>query len=85
MNNTRIVGYEGRCPICGSSDGIIVKGEDSLYRNVCRVLGCPCYYKPAPAEGFTFKEDCENPFETDYLKSGTVTVGEYLNGRKPMP
>lgn len=81
MNDAAIVGYEGCCPVCGSSDGMIVKGTDGKYRNICRVINCRCYYIPAPEVGFDKKEDCENPYETDYLKAGTVTVGEYI-GKK---
>lgn len=44
-------------------------------------LNCRCFYTPAPAVGFDSVEDCRNPYESDYLKSGPVTVGEYLNGR----
>lgn len=81
MEDNGIVGYEGCCPVCGSSDGMIVQGKDGKYRNICRFLNCRCFYTPAPAVGFDTKEDCENPYETEYLKSGTVTAGEYLNGR----
>lgn len=81
MEDMGIVGYEGCCPVCGSSDGMIVKGQDGKYRNICRFLNCRCFYIPAPAIGFDTVEDCKNPYETDYLKAGTVTVGEYLKGR----
>ena len=76
-----IVDYNGVCPICGSSDGMIVKGKDGLYRNICRVMGCDAHYHPAPAIGFKTEDDCRHPFDTDYLK-GDVTIGEYLTGKK---
>ena len=76
-----VVGFNGVCPLCGSSDGMIIKGNDDRYRNMCRVLGCKAWYIPAPAVGFEKENDCREPFETDYLKSETVTIGEYI-GRK---
>lgn len=71
---SEIVGYDGACPICYSGDGTIIKGEDGRFRNMCRVMGCPAMYVHAPAVGFDTAEDCRNPFDTDYLKSGSVTV-----------
>lgn len=78
-------GYEGKCPLCGSGDGTIIEGPDGRFRNICRVRGCPLWYKPAPAVGFDTADDCRNPFETEYLKHGTVTVGEYMTGKKEEP
>lgn len=40
-------GYDGKCPICGSTDGMIGKGHDGKFRNMCRVMGCPAFYIPA--------------------------------------
>ena len=75
-------GHDGRCPVCGSGDGTIIKGADGRFRNMCRVMGCPLFYCPAPAIGFDTADDCRDPFETEYLKAGTVTVEEYKTGRK---
>lgn len=75
-----IVDYDGVCPICGSKDGIIIRGKDRRYRNLCVVMGCPAMYRPSPAVGFDSEEDCRNPFDTEYLKSGTVSVQEYIAG-----
>lgn len=74
---TGAVGYDGKCPLCGSSDGTIIQGPDGKYRNLCRVMGCPGFYRPAPAVGFDKADDCRNPFETEYVKNG-VRVSEYL-------
>ena len=75
-------GYDGKCPVCGSSDGTIIQGIDGRFRNMCRFMGCPLFYWPAPAVGFDTADDCRNPFETEYLAKGTVTVGEYKTGKK---
>lgn len=77
-----ITGYDGVCPICGSRDGTIIFGQDGRYRNICRVMGCPAMYCPSPAVGFDSADDCRNPFETEYLKSGEVTVENYIYGKK---
>ena len=81
-NEKEFAGYDGKCPICGSGDGLIIEGKDGRFRNMCRVMGCPLWYKLAPAVGFDTEDDCRNPFETEYLKHGTVTVGEYMAGEK---
>lgn len=81
-NEKNIVAFDGHCPVCGSRDGLIVQGPDGRFRNVCRVMRCPLMYIPAPAVGFDTADDCRNPFETEYLKSGTVSVGEYKTGIK---
>lgn len=75
-----IVAYNGVCPICGSTDGTIFRGEDGRFRNICRVLGCPAHYKHAPYVGYDTEDDCRHPFESNYLKDGTVTFAEYLMG-----
>lgn len=75
------VGYDGKCPLCGSTDGTILQGADGRYRNMCRVMGCPAFYRPTPAVGFDSADDCRNPFESEYVKRG-VRVSEYLNGEK---
>lgn len=77
------VDYDGKCPLCGSSDGTIIRGADGKYRNMCRVMGCPAFYLPAPAVGFDSPDDCRNPFETEYVKKG-VLVSEYL-GKEAQP
>ena len=79
-----IVGYNGQCPICGSIDGMIIEGKDGRFRNICRVINCPCGMLPAPAVGFDSKEDCGDPWETEYMKNanGTMTIGEYVKGKK---
>ena len=83
MNNEKtVVGYDGVCPICGSSDGMIINGKDGKYRTMCRVMGCPAWYKPSPYIGFASEEDCRNPFDTEYLKDGTVSVADYVLGEK---
>lgn len=76
----KIVNYNGVCPICGSIDGTIVLCEDGRYRNMCRVMGCPAHYQHAPYVGFDTEDDCRHPFDTDYLKSENVTIGEYITG-----
>lgn len=78
---TEIVNYDGVCPICGSVDGTIIRGKDGRYRNMCRFMGCPAMYHHAPAVGFDTEDDCRHPFDTSYLKDGTVTVQEYLTGK----
>jgi hypothetical protein len=50
-------GYDGKCPVCGSGDGTIIQGADGKYRNLCRVMGCPLFYHPAPAVGFDTADD----------------------------
>ena len=79
-----IVDYVGVCVVCGSMDGMVVKGKDGRFRNMCRVMGCPCWMRPAPAVGFDSIEDCREPWETEYLKSANdaMTVAEYLSGKK---
>lgn len=74
---TGAVGYDGVCPLCGSIDGTIIQGADGKYRNMCRVMGCLAFYRPAPAVGFDNPDDCRDPFNTEYVKKG-VTGGEYL-------
>lgn len=81
-NERKPAGYDGECPVCGSRDGTIIQGADGRFRNMCRVMGCPCYYRPCPAVGFDTADDCRHPFETEYLKPGTVSIGEYINGKK---
>jgi hypothetical protein len=75
-------GYDGRCPVCQSGDGLIIEGADGRFRNMCRVMGCPLYYCPAPAVGFATADDCRKPFETEYLTKGPVTLNEYRTGKK---
>lgn len=75
-----VVGYNGVCPLCGSMDGMIVKGADGLFRNICRVMGCPAFYLPAPFEGYTTKDDAQNPSESNLIQDGTCTIGRYLKG-----
>lgn len=81
-NEKAFESYDGKCPICGSGDGLIIEGLDGRFRNLCRNINCPLFYKPVPAVGFDTADDCRNPFETEYLKHGTVTVGEYMSGEK---
>ena len=76
-----IVDYHGVCPVCGSSDGMIVKGNDGKFRTMCRNLSCPLWMAPAPAVGFDSEGDCREPFETEYLQ-GDVTIHEYKTGKK---
>lgn len=64
-----LVGYDGKCPLCGSIDGTIIQGNDGKYRNMCRVMGCPAFYFPAPAVGFDTADDCRNPFETEEVQA----------------
>ena len=77
MSEKSIEGYDGKCPLCGSIDGTIVQGADGKYRNTCRVMGCPAFYLPCPRVGFDTADDCRNPFETEYIKSG-ARVSDYL-------
>lgn len=81
-NNSCIVSFNGVCPLCGSSDGMIIRGNDGRYRNICRVFRCKAWYIPAPATGFEKESDCRRPFASEYLTSETVTVREYLFGHK---
>jgi hypothetical protein len=76
-----IVGFDGVCPVCGSMDGMIIHGKDGKYRTMCRVMGCPAWYKLCPIIGFDAIEDCRNPFDSEYLKDGTVSVEEYISGK----
>lgn len=62
------IGYNGVCPLCGSVDGMIVKGADGRFRNICRVMGCPAFYQPAPFEGYTTEDDARNPYDSDLIK-----------------
>lgn len=78
----KIVDYNGVCPICGSMDGMIIHGTDGKYRTMCRVMGCPAWYKPSPRVGFTSEDDCRNPFDSEYLKDAEMTVAEYVLGTK---
>lgn len=78
--NKNIVRYNGQCPVCGSADGTIIKSADGKYRNMCRVMGCPAFYKPAPFDGYSEQEEAANPFESELFKDG-MTVGQYLRGR----
>lgn len=81
MENKNPVGYDGVCPVCGSVDGMIIFGNDGKYRTMCRVMGCPAMYRPCPIIGFDAIEDCRNPFDSEYLKDGTVRVEEYVSGK----
>lgn len=81
-NEKNTAGYDGKCPICGSGDGIIIQGKDGRFRNICRVMGCPLCLIPAPAVGFDTADNCRAPFDTEYLKAGTVTTQEYKTGKK---
>lgn len=76
-NNQRtgIVSYDGRCPLCGSADGSIVRGVDGKYRNICRAMGCPAGFWPAPRKGYDTIEEARDPeVPADY------SVERYLNG-----
>lgn len=73
-----VVGFDGVCPVCGSIDGAIIHGKDGKYRTMCRVVICPAWYKPCPAIGFDTEEDCRKPFDSEYLKDGTVSVEKYV-------
>lgn len=75
-----IVGYNGQCPLCGSADGMIQRGSDGRFRNICRVMGCKAYYRPAPFDGYDTQEDAANPFESALLKEG-INVWQYLHGK----
>ena len=75
-----VVGFNGVCPICGSSDGMIVKSADGRFRNMCRVMGCPAFYRVAPTDGYSTQEEAANPFESELFKDG-ITGEEYLKGR----
>lgn len=77
MSNEIFVRFDGVCPLCGSRDGTVVKGEDGRYRNMCRVMGCPAMYKPLPPVGYDSAEDAHNPFESAVIKKGML-VSEYL-------
>ena len=77
-----IAGYDGECPVCGSKDCTIIRSADGRFRNMCRFLNCPAYYHPAPAVGFDNADDCRQPFDSEYLKPGTVSVGEYIFGKR---
>lgn len=76
-----IVDFDGVCPVCCSIDGMIIRGKDGKYRTMCRVMGCYARYKPCPIIGFDSIEDCRNPFDSKYLKDGTVSVEEYVSGK----
>lgn len=78
---TEIVSYVGVCPLCGSQDGMVQKGEDGRYRNICRVLGCKAYYRPAPFDGYDTQKDAENPFDSPLLLSGCTGM-RYLYGEE---
>lgn len=80
MEDSNIVRYDGVCPICGSQDGMVVKGKDGKYRNICRVMGCDAMYKPTPFVGYDKPEDAANPWDTDLVRNG-ITIGEYLTGK----
>lgn len=80
MGDSSVVGFDGVCPVCGSKDGMIILFGDGKFRTICRVIECPVWYKPSPLIGFDSKEDCQNPFDSEYLKDGTVSVGEYVYG-----
>ena len=80
-NNKTAVAFDGVCPVCGSIDGTIIHGKDGKYRTMCRVMGCPAWYKPCPVIGFDTEGDCRNPFDSEYLKDGTVSVEEYVSGK----
>lgn len=79
-NNVEVVGYNGKCVLCGSSDGMIQKGQDGKYRNICRVMGCKAFYRPAPYDGYDFQNDVSNPFETKLIDEEIKTVHGYLFG-----
>ena len=76
-----VVGYNGKCPICGSADGMIQKGTDGRFRNICRVMGCPAFYRPAPYDGYEAKDEAANPFESSLFAVDGMTVKQYLHGR----
>ena len=78
--NAPIVGYDGKCPLCGSFDGTIVRESDGKFRNICRVMGCPAFYRPAPFEGHSSIDDVRNPEASELIKNGDCTIGRYLNG-----
>jgi hypothetical protein len=82
QSDKTVVGFDGVCPICGSIDGMIVFGKDGKYRTMCRMMNCPARYKPSPRIVFGTVKECENPFESEYLKDGNVTVEEYILGEK---
>ena len=81
MSESNIVRYDGVCPICGSQDGMVIKGADGKYRNICRVMGCPAMYRSAPFAGFDSPDEAVNPWETALVKS-EITVGEYITGKR---
>ena len=82
---TNIMGYDGVCPVCGSTDGMIVHASkgDGKYRNMCRRIDCPAFYMPAPIVGFDNVKDCRDPWESDYFKNNAVTVAMYCRGGRP--
>lgn len=79
-NSSNIVGYDGKCCLCGSGDGTIIKGSDGRYRNMCRVFGCKAWYLHCPATGFDTIEEVRNPFDSNLIKRG-CTNGFYLYGK----
>lgn len=79
---SKVIGYNGLCPICGSGDGMIQEGYDGKIRNVCRFMGCPAMYKPAPFEGYNDVKFAIDPFSSELLSKGDCTVEKYLYGEK---
>ena len=72
---TGIVGSDGRCLLCGSTDGSIIRGFDGKYRNICRARVCLAWFWPAPRKGYDTIEEARNPeVPADY------SVERYLNG-----
>lgn len=76
-----LVGYDGKCLLCGSRDGMIVKSsKDGKFRNMCRYLDCAAHYLPAPASGLDSIEEVRDPRGSAYFKAlpETATAADWL-------
>ena len=77
-NENSPIDYDGHCIFCGSEDGTIVKGPDGKYRNMCRYMGCPVFYRAVPVFGFDTVEECRDPANSPAVKGVEMTVGQYI-------
>ena len=81
-----IVDYNGVCLICGSFDGMIVKGNDNRHRVICRCINCQGWYTPLPFAGYEDLEsaqDWNKGYEalTKANPEAGLTFGQYIFGK----
>lgn len=78
MISDTVLSYDGVCPICHSTDGLVVEGEDGKYRNICSRKGCPAYHYPCPDKGYESIDLAVNPFSGRNTYFSKLSPEEYL-------